>query len=114
MSASTRSARRQAVRAVRADRENAEIVHAVAQMAIRRLDIFEWVIFLVGALLASLGGAVVAWLRAATAGWDFRSTWIGASLLLFIVPGAISVARIKREERAHALLKESERIGDDG
>lgn len=84
------------------EEESAARVHAVAQRAIRRLDILEWVIFAVGAVLATLGGAVVAGMLSSMAGWDFRSVWIGASLLLFIVPGTITLVRIRRDERVHA------------
>lgn len=86
----------------RPDEESAARLHAVAQRAIRRLDVLEWVIFAVGAALATLGGVVVAGMLSAMAGWDFRSVWIGASLLLFIVPGTVTIVRIRRDERAHA------------
>jgi len=59
----------------------------------------EWVIFAVGAGLAAGGGAVIAWMLSRLAGWDFRSTWIGASLLLFVVPGVLSIRQIRRDER---------------
>jgi uncharacterized membrane protein len=88
----------------------------VTQRAIRRLDILEWVIFAVGAGLATAGGALVAWLASGLWGWDFRSVWIGASLLLFVVPGGMAVAKIKREERADArrLAELLEGEGNDG
>jgi uncharacterized membrane protein len=85
----------------------------VAQRAIRRLDFFEWLIFLVVAGVATVGGAMVAWLIAPPAGWDFRWTWIGASLLLFIVPGTIALIRIRRDEREQA-LRTSKQESDDG
>lgn len=87
----------------RADREAAALARLVARQAIRRLDILEWVIFVAGAALATLGGALAAWLLSPIAGWSFRWTWIGASLLLFVVPGAIAVVKIKREEREDAM-----------
>ncbi|NIR79570.1 MAG: DUF2269 family protein, partial [Gemmatimonadetes bacterium] len=46
---------------------------------------------------------LAAWLLSAVAGWEFGTTWIVASLLLFVVPGTIAVIQIKREERADAL-----------
>jgi uncharacterized membrane protein len=97
-----------------AEREAARQARAVTQRAIRRLDVLEWLIFGFGAVLAALGGALVAWLLAGMASWDFRSTWIGASLLLFVVPGAIAVVKIRKEERADALRNAERREDDDG
>lgn len=100
----------------RADREAAALARVVAQRAIRRLDILEWVIFLAGMALATLGGALVAWLLSGIAGWDFRRSWIGASVLFFVVPGTIAVIRIKREEREDALRASAGReapMGED-
>lgn len=96
-----------------ADREAARQVQIVAQRAIRRLDVLEWVIFAIGALIATGGGAMVAWLLAG-AGWPFRSTWIGASILLFAISGWIAIINIRKEERADALRGEGNRNGDDG
>ncbi len=96
-----------------ADREAARQARVVAQRAIRRLDVLEWVIFGVGALMATGGGAMVAWLLEG-AGWPFRSTWIGASVLLFAISGSIAIINIRKEERADALRREGNRNGDDG
>jgi len=95
----------------RAEREAAEMARVVARRAIRRLDILEWVIFFAGAALATLGGALAAWLLSAVAGWDFRTTWIVASLVLFVVPGTIAVIQIRREERADAVRAAEARGG---
>jgi len=81
------------------DREAAEAALVVTQRAIRRLDMLEWVLFAVGAGLAMLGGAVLAWIATGLVGWDFRSTWIGASLVLFIVAGTVAVVRIRKDAR---------------
>lgn len=106
----------------RGEREAAELARVVARRAIRRLDILEWVIFVAGAGLATLGGALAAWLLSEIAGWEFRSTWIVASVLLFAVPGTIAIIKIRREEREDALrtaaarerLMGDEPEGDDG
>jgi len=102
--------------ATRAEQEAARRAHEVTRRAIRRLDILEWVIFAAGAGLATAGGALVAWMASGLWGWGFRSVWIGASLLLFVVPGGIAVAKIKREERAAArrLAELLEGEGNDG
>lgn len=65
----------------------------VMERAIRRLNILEYVILGLAALLALLGGALVAWLLRETADFPFRLGWALASLLLFVVPGAIVYAR---------------------
>ena len=95
-----REAERALAEQARADREAAEKAQVVTQRAIRRLDMLEWVIFGVGALLAMGGGAIFAAILTAAAGWDFRSTWIGASLLLFVVPGVVALAKIRKDERS--------------
>lgn len=103
--------------ASRAEREAAQLAQVVTRRAIKRLDILEWVILFAGVGLAMLGGAVVAWIFAGMADWDFRTTWIGASIVLFVVPGAVAVIKIRREEREDALrLAETrnEEEGDDG
>lgn len=93
----------------RAEREAADMARIVAQRAIRRLDLLEWAIFLGGAVLATLSGALVAWLAAGIGGWDFWTTWIRASVLLFVVPGVIAIIKIKRDERNDALRAEARR-----
>lgn len=95
------------------DDEAARRAHEVTRRAIRRLDILEWVIVLTGAGLAAGAGWVMAWMAAGMAGWDFRSTWIGASLFLFVVGGAATIIQIRRDERADAHRAE-ERREDDG
>jgi len=65
----------------------------VMERAIRRLNVLEYVILGLAALLALLGGALVGWLLNETLDIPFRLGWALASLLLFIVPGAIVYAR---------------------
>lgn len=95
-----------------ADREAARVAQVVTRRAIKRLDILEWVILFAGVGLAMLGGAVVAWIFAGMAGWDFRTTWIGASIVLFVVPGAVAVIKIRREERRDA-LRQAETLNEE-
>ena len=96
------------------DDEAAARAQVVAQRAIRRLDVLEWVIFAVGAVLATLGGGVIARIISPVVAWDFRSVWIGASLLLFIVSGTIAVVHIRKEERADALRRAVKQERGDG
>ena len=85
--------------ATRADRAAAKAASVVANRAIRRLDILEWLILFGAMLLATGGGAVVAWLIAPTLPFQFRTTWIGTSILLFVLPGTFALARLRRSER---------------
>jgi uncharacterized membrane protein len=85
--------------ATRADRAAAKAASVVANRAIRRLDILEWLILFGAMLLATGGGAVVAWLIAPTLLFQFRTTWIGTSILLFVLPGTFALARLRRSER---------------
>ncbi|MBT8488365.1 MAG: hypothetical protein HKN72_02680 [Gemmatimonadetes bacterium] len=96
------------------ERQAAEMARIVARRAIRRLDVLEWVIFLGGAVLATVAGGLVAWLMVGIAGWDFRATWMGASVLLFVVPGLAAIIKIKRDERSDALRAEARREGREG
>jgi hypothetical protein len=41
----------------------------------------------------------VAWLIAPTLPFQFRTTWIGTSILLFVLPGTFALARLRRSER---------------
>jgi len=86
----------------RSDREAAQAAHEVAQRAIRRLDILEWVMVAGVAVIALLGGAGIAWLLAGMAGLSFRTLWMAASLVLFVVPGTIAMIKMRNDERAEA------------
>lgn len=70
-----------------------EFTRDVMERAIRRLNILEYVILGLAALLALLGGALVAWLLGEMVEIPFRLGWALASLFLFLVPGAIVYAR---------------------
>jgi uncharacterized membrane protein len=83
----------------RGDRRDAELAREVARRAIRRLDILESVMIAGGAVLALVGGAGIAWLLAALDGFAFGPTWVVASLILFVVPGAVAIFIIRRDQR---------------
>jgi hypothetical protein len=97
-----------------AEREAARLAAEVARRAIRRLDVFEWVVFAAAFATAVLGGAGVAWLVAPREGPHFRITWTIASLLLFVIPGAIVIFQNRRTERASARPDTGRREEDDG
>lgn len=96
------------------ERQAAEMARIVARRAIRRLDVLEWLIFLGGVVLATVAGGLVAWLMVGIADWDFRTTWMAASVLLFVVPGVAAIIKIKRDERSDALRAEARREGREG
>jgi len=85
------------------EREAAKVTSEVARRAIRRLDLLEWLILAVTAALAVGGGGLVALLVVGRSGTAFRGTWIATSLLLLIVPGALALARARRDERQRDL-----------
>ena len=92
----------------------AQVVHEVAARAIRRLDVLEWVILAGAMALAVGGGAAVAWLIAPTLEYSFRSIWMVMSVVLFVVPGVIGIARIRKDERAARVQTQSNPEEDDG
>lgn len=93
--------------------EEARLTREVTARAIRRLDFFEWVLLGGIAVLSAVGGFLVALILSSPLGFGFRPTWVVASLLLFGVPGAIAVRRIRKDERdvrerIDQLLKEND------
>lgn len=87
----------------RSEREAARVAQEITSRAIRRLDILEWVILAGAAGLALAGGAALSWLIHEPIGLGFRTTWTVASLTLFVVPGGITLAKLKRDERKRTL-----------
>ena len=65
----------------------------VMDRAIRRLDLFEYVLFGGAAFVSLLGGAAIAWILQVLVGAPFRIFWVVMSLLLFVVPGAVVLRR---------------------
>lgn len=86
----------------RSDEETARLTREVTARAIRRLDVLEWLIFLGAGILATIGGALIAILLAGPLGLPFRPTWLVASVILFVVPGAIAMTILRRDERRRA------------
>lgn len=81
------------------DEDEARIAHEVASRAVRRLDTAEWALLTGAGILAMVGGALVAVLLAPALGISFRLLWVLSSLVFFVVPGMVALARSKREER---------------
>jgi uncharacterized membrane protein len=82
-----------------AEAHAAEAASKVVRRAIWRLDVLEWVILFAAVVLAVGGAALVAPLLSLSLGVPFRWAWTLLSLFLFCVPGAIVLARVRREER---------------
>ncbi|MEX2048176.1 MAG: hypothetical protein WEB90_01215 [Gemmatimonadota bacterium] len=96
------------------EKEAARAGSEAARRAIRRLDVLEWVILAAAAVLATVGGLVVAMLFVGRSGEGFRSTWIVAALLLLIVPGVIALVRQRMDERRAEAGALEERRDEDG
>jgi len=89
-----------------------ELNREVVRRVMRRLNLLESLILGAAAILALLGGALVAWLLSATLGLGFRISWIVASLLLFVVPGAVVYAREKLSTTSRKGLDVEPRTGE--
>lgn len=64
--------------------------------AIRRLDVLEWLILLLAIGLALVGGALVAFILSSGTELSFRLAWVGSSILLLLVPGAVVWIQTRR------------------
>lgn len=92
-------------------------VRQVAERAIRRLNVLEYVILAAAAGLALLAGGLAALVLDAALGLPFRTTWLVASLVLFVIPAWIAYSRERKlaRERAEGRdgVGESRRRGED-
>ncbi len=96
------------------EQEAARATSEVVRRAIWRLDVLEWVIIVAAAGLVIGGGALMALLISDPWGLGFRATWVGTSLLLLVVPGAIMLPRIRKDERMGQVGTGGIGEGDDG
>ncbi len=80
--------------------ETARMARDFTERAAKRLDILEHLFLLMAAGAALIAGLLIAWLLNQSFGLAFRSTWAIASLLLFLLPAALSWLRVRREDRA--------------
>ena len=94
----------------RSREDDARITREITERAIRRLDILEWVILTGVAVLATVGGWLIALVLSTAVGLPFRPVWIVAALLLFGIPGAIALRRLRREDRERIQLTKSDDI----
>ncbi len=68
------------------------------EIAIRRLNVLEYVILGVLMALALLAGALTAWILEIVTGAPFRLAWALSSLLFFVVPGWVVLRRERRAD----------------
>ncbi len=82
------------------------------EIAIRRLNVLEYVILGVLMALTLLAGALTAWILEIVTGAPFRLAWALSSLLFFVVPGWVV---LRRENRApDADTRDTNEESDDG
>jgi uncharacterized membrane protein YqjE len=84
------------------EQEAAKATSEVARRAIRRLDVLEWLILGGAAALAIGGGALVAMILVGRASPAFRMTWMVTSVVLFVLPGAVALVRLRKEREREA------------
>lgn len=82
--------------------------------AVRRLNVFEYLVLGATMVLALLGGAITALVLQITVGFPFRISWTIASLLLFVIPGGTVYLKQRAQPRVLVAenIKKSE--GSDG
>jgi len=95
------------------EREAARATREVTRRAIRRLDIFEWVVLAVAMGLAVAGGWLVAWVLVGSSGGQHRVVWMIVSVILAVVPGAIVFGKRRQEEQRGARDSQRQK-GEDG
>lgn len=93
--------------------EDAQIARKVMSRAIRRLNILEFLILGAAGLAATAGGWLVAILAGSAFGGRFGITWLVASLLLFVIPGAVVWTMDKRARRSAEKKKEASETRED-
>ena len=77
-----------------------EAIREVTARAIRRLDLFEYVILGGAAVLALAAGALAALVVAQAFGAPFRTSWAVASLTFFVVPAIVARLRSRSKDEA--------------
>ncbi len=90
--------------------EDARAVRKVMTRAMRRLNILEWILLGAAAVASLVGGWLTALLARAALGLPFRATWMIASLLLFLLPGAMAWTA---ERRGRSAVPSAAPNGDD-
>ena len=80
--------------------EDTRAARKVMTRAIRRLNVLEWILLGAAAIASLVGGWLAALLGRSALGLPFRATWIVASLLLFLIPGAMALVAERRSRKA--------------
>lgn len=92
--------------------EDTRAARRVMTRAIRRLNVLEWILLGAAAIASLAGGWLAALLGRSALGLPFRATWMIASLLLFLIPGAMALVAERRSRNA-APAKEGARQDED-
>lgn len=93
------------------DTEDTRAARKVMTRAIRRLNVLEWILLGAAAIASLVGGWLAALLGRSALGLPFRATWMIASLLLFLIPGAMALVAERRSRNA-APKRDSARQGE--
>ena len=80
--------------------EDTRAARKVMTRAIRRLNVLEWILLGAAAIASLVGGWLAALLARTALGLPFRTTWMIASLLLFLIPGAMAWVAERRSRNA--------------
>ena len=80
--------------------EDTRAARKVMTRAIRRLNVLEWILLGAAAIASLVGGWLAALLGRSALGLPFRATWMIASLLLFLIPGAMALVAERRSRNA--------------
>lgn len=73
------------------DPADVQAVRAALKRATRRLNVLELIILSAAAIAALAGGWLAALLAARALDFPFRTTWVAASLTLFVIPAVAAV-----------------------
>ena len=92
--------------------EDTRAARKVMTRAIRRLNVLEWILLAAAAVASLAGGWLAALLGRSALGLPFRATWMIASLLLFLIPGAMALLA-ERRSRNTAPTEEDARQDDN-
>ena len=66
---------------------------------LRRLSVLTWGVWAVVAVLAAVGGLVLAWLFPGAFGWSFPVRWVVGSIVLVAAPAAVQAVMGRRASR---------------
>ena len=84
------------------DPADVQAVRAALNRAARRLNILELIILGAAVIASTAGGWLVALLAARAFDFPFRTTWVAASLTLFVIPALVAFLMNRRRQGTQA------------